>query len=194
MFSLVPCLFFLLLSTICSFTSLNPDALPADIIVSPDFGPNGIDLPPESQDEANKMDTDAYDPTYPGRLSEAPPLIIQANKDQCDFDSNQSSWRKARSKRASFCLPLTDDGHPVVQDSTARKKRRPGTKWQIVPQRTETENRLAKPPDVNERRCPGTEPFPVCALSTVATIRPEPSYLNTGSASGRWILDYCRCK
>lgn len=180
MFLPVPCLFFLLLSTICSFTSLNPDALPADNIASLDFGPNGIGIPPESQDEADKMSTDA------GGLSEAPPLIIQGNKDQCDSDSIQSSWRKARSKRASFCLPLTDDGHPVVQDSTGRKKRRPGTKWQIVPQRTEN--------DFVERRCPGTEPFPVCALSTVATIRPEPSSLNTGSASGRWILDYCRCK
>lgn len=192
MFSLVPCLLFLLLSTICSFTSLNPDPLPADIIASPDFGPNGIGLPPESQDEANEIDTDVYEPTYAGGLSEAPPLIIQGNKDKCVSDSNQSSWRKARSKRANFCLPSTDDNYPVVQDSTARKKRRPGTKWQIVPQRTE--NGYAKPPHVDGSRCPGSEPFPVCALSTVATVRPEPSYLNTGSVSGRWSLDYCRCK
>lgn len=192
MFSPVPCLLFLLLNTICSSTSSNPDALSADIIARPDFELNSIGLPAESQDEANKMDTDAFEPTYAGRPSEAPPLIIQGNKDQCVSDSNQNSWRKARSKRANFCLPSTDNDHPAVQDSTARKKRRPGTKWQFVPQRTE--NFPVKAPDVDESRCPGTAPFPVCALSTVATIRPDPSYLDAGSAAGRWILDYCRCR
>lgn len=192
MFSPVPYLLFLLLNTICTFTSLNPDAPPADIIASPDFEPSSIGLPPESHDVAKKWDTDASDPTYTGGPFEAPPLIIQGNKDQCVSDSNQSSWRKARSKRADFCLPLTDNGRPAVQDSTARRKRRPGSKWQIVPQGTE--NSPAKAPDLDDRRCPGTAPFPVCAFSTVATIRPDSYYPNTGSAAGRWILDYCRCK
>ena len=186
MFSPVPYLLFLLLNTICSFTSSKPDAPPVDIIASPDFEINSIGLPSNSQDGGNKLDIDAGEP------SEAAPLIIQGNKNQCAYNSNQNSWRKERSKRADFCLPLTDNGQPAIQDSTTGKKRRPGFEWQIVPQKTQ--NGPTKAPFPDESRCPRTAPFPVCAFSTVATVHPDLSYPNAGSTAGRWILDYCRCK
>lgn len=204
MFSRVPYLLFLLLKTICSIPSSNPDTPGTELLHSHDFELNSISLTPETQDRANELDIDATDPTkYAWESSEAPPpLIIQGNNDQCpyDYNNNQNSRRKSRSKRAdSSCSSMIDNGQPAVQDSTDRKKTRPGFQWQIVPQTT-TGNGSGnqKPgrqaPYSDQSRCPPTAPFPVCAFSTVATIRPDPSYPDTGSTVGRWILDYCRCK
>lgn len=201
MFSRVPYFLFLLMETICSITSSNADTPGTEILPSHDFELNGISLPSETQGGANELDIDATDPTkYAWESSEAR-LIIQGNNDQCPYEyNNQNSRRKSRFKRAdSSCSPMIDNGQPAVQDSTDRKKTRPGFQWQIVPQTT-TENGSGnqKPgrqaPYSDQNRCPRTAPFPVCAFSTVATIRPDPSYPDTGSTVGRWILDYCRCK
>lgn len=200
MLSLVPSLLFLLLNVICSIASSNPDTLAADFIPSLDDGPNIFGLPSEAQDGANKLNIDATNPTYAaGGSSEAP--LIHGNNDQCTEDFNQNS-RKARTKRAdSICSPIIDHGQPFQDSSpatTATKKTRPGFGWQIVPQ---TENGPVKQgpgpqaPYPDQSHCPSTAPFPVCAFSTVATIRPDPSPPGTtGSTVGRWVLDYCRCK
>lgn len=197
MFSRVLFLLFLLMKTICPIASSNAGTPGMEILPSHNFELNGISLLSETQGGANELDIDATGPIeYASESSEAP-LIIQGNNDQCPYNyNNQNPRRKSRSKRAdSSCSPLIDDGQPAVQDSTDRKTTRPGFRWQIVPQAT-TENQKPsrQAPNSDQNRCPRTAPFPVCAFSTIATIRPDPSYPETDSIVGRWILDYCRCK
>lgn len=190
MFSPILCLLFLPLKTICSTASSNLDTPAAEFSPSPEFELNSIGLPSEAQDGAKEWDVDATTPSYPRESFEAP-LITQG---VCTYDYNQKSRRhKARSQRAgSSCSPMINR----IQDETITKKTRPGFQWQTVPQSTENGSGTQKPeaPYSDESRCPRTAPFPVCAFSTVATIRPDPSYPDTDSTAGRWILDYCRCK
>lgn len=197
MFSLILYLLFFLLKTICSIASSNPGTQAAEFLPGSEFELKSIGLPSEAQEGAKEWDIDATDPTYASESSEAP-LIIQGVNDQCNYDYNQNSRRKARSKRAgSSCSSMINNGQ-IIQDSATRKKTRPGFQWQMVPKTTENGSGTQKPgsqaPYSDESRCPRTAPFPVCAFSTVATIRPDPSYPDTGSTVGRWILDYCRCK
>lgn len=84
---------------------------------------------------------------------------------------NQNSRRKARFKRADLtCSPVIDTGQ-IIQESTTRKKTRPGLQWQIVPQLENcSENQKSGRPYSDENRCPYTTlsdvvlalPFSMC--------------------------------
>lgn len=105
MFSRIPYLLFLLLKTICSIPSSNPDTPATELLHSHDLELSSISLTPETQDRASELDIDATDPTkYAWEPSEAP-LIIQSNNDQCPYDyNNQNSRRKSRSKACRLKL------------------------------------------------------------------------------------------
>lgn len=77
---------------------------------------------------------------------------------------NQNPRRKARFKRADLtCSPVIDTGQ-TIQESTTRKKTRPGLQWRIVPQLencSENQKSGRQAPYSDESRCPCTTPSDV---------------------------------
>lgn len=74
---------------------------------------------------------------------------------------NQNPRRKARFKRADLtCSPVIDTGQ-TIQESTTRKKTRPGLQWQIVPQLENCSENQRSGRQADESRCPCTTPSDV---------------------------------